>query len=67
MAKAKSNESARDVGAKPAFGSRAWAWPASSRCFRQVQTLRQTQGLLPPQLLSGQVELAQSNGTETNL
>ena len=34
---------------------------------RQIQTLRRTRDLLLPRLLSGQVELAPSNGKETNL
>jgi type I restriction enzyme, S subunit len=34
---------------------------------RQIQNLRRTRDLLLPRLLSGQVELAPSNGKETNL
>lgn len=39
MAKAKANKSVRDIGGKPALAARAGVWPASSRRFRQVQTL----------------------------
>jgi len=42
MAKAKSNESVRVVGAKHAFAAQAVAWPALPRRFCQIQTLRRT-------------------------